>query len=278
MASEQERSHTHRHPSSTDGFITATDVSLEYRTSRKSSTLALDSVSVNIKSGEFVALIGPSGCGKSTFLKMLAGLEKSTSGSILIEGEDPARLVARHRVGVAFQDHALLPWLSVRQNLSLPFKIAGVPVDQARIDELLDLVGLVDFASARPSQLSGGMRQRVSIARALCLKPDVLLLDEPFGALDSVTRRHLNGELQKIWMAESVTTLLVTHSVEEAVVLADRVIVMTGRPGTIKRSQNIDLPRPRVESETRSEEFHRLVDDLTGDLEGSLRPAAEARR
>ncbi len=212
-------------------MITVTDVVVEYTVSRTQTVRALDGFDFRVGPGEFVAILGPSGCGKSTFLRAAAGLEPVTSGSISIEGSAPAAMVKSHRLGVAFQDHALLPWLSVRDNLRLPFSISRRRVDDARIDALLELVGLTSFASARPSQLSGGMRQRVSIARALMLDPDVLLLDEPFGALDAVTRRHLNRELQRIWMAEAVSTVLVTHSVDEAVTLADRVVVMTGRPG-----------------------------------------------
>lgn len=228
---------------------------------------AVDTVDLKIAKGEFVALLGPSGCGKSTILRLVAALEHPTTGRIVIEERDPLVLSREHRLGVAFQDHALLPWLTVKSNIALPYKVAGRAVDHGRIADLLGLVGLTGFENARPSQLSGGMRQRVSIARALVLNPDVLLLDEPFGALDAVTRRHMNVELQRIWGEERITTLLVTHSVEEALFLADRVIVMSGRPGRIIKSLDVPFERPRLPEVQRTPEFHQLADELTLALE-----------
>ncbi|WP_051172484.1 ABC transporter ATP-binding protein [Microbacterium indicum] len=224
---------------------------------------ALGTVDLEVAEGEFVAIIGPSGCGKSTVLRMMAGLETPSSGSVEIFGDDPHRLAKQHRLGVAFQEHALLPWASVRGNIALPFKVAGRPLDAERVDGLIDLVGLSGFEKARPKQLSGGMRQRASIARALALSPDLLLLDEPFGALDAVTRRRMNAELARIWAEERITTVLVTHDVDEALILADRVVVMTGRPGQVRTIRDVDFPRPRGADVTRSPEFHDLVDELT---------------
>ncbi len=155
----------------------------------------------------------------------------------------------------------------MHDNIALPFKIAGRRVDEPAISRLIELVGLASFGGARPRQLSGGMRQRVSIARALVLEPQVLLLDEPFGALDAVTRRQMNVELQRIWSARQITTMLITHSVDEALFLADRVVVMSGRPGRILREVTVPFTRPRDPSVMRSEEFHHLVDDLTAALE-----------
>ena len=225
--------------------------------------LALKGIELRIAEGEFIALIGPSGCGKSTLLHLVAALDEVTTGSILIDGEPPAALRDRHKLGIAFQDHALLPWLTVGANIALPFKLAGLAVDQNRVRHLIELVGLQGFEQARPGQLSGGMRQRAAIARSLCLEPALLLLDEPFGALDAVTRRRMNLELQGIWLERKLTTLMVTHSVEEALFLADRVIVMSGRPGVIIQDLQVPFPRPRLAEVMRSEEFHRMTDNLT---------------
>jgi NitT/TauT family transport system ATP-binding protein len=239
------------------------DVSKSYNLNRKESMLALKGINLAVADGEFVALLGPSGCGKSTLLHLVAALDEPSTGSILIDGNPPAVLRNQHRLGIAFQDHALLPWLTVMANLALPFKIAGRPVDTSRLKHLINLVGLQGFEQARPSQLSGGMRQRAAIARSLCLEPALLLLDEPFGALDAVTRRRMNIELQRIWQERKLTTLMVTHSVDEALFLADRVAVMSGRPGSIIQIVDVPFERPRP----RSEEFHKLADDLTALLE-----------
>jgi NitT/TauT family transport system ATP-binding protein len=174
---------------------------------------------------------------------------------------------AGHRLGIAFQEHALLPWRTVEGNLRLPFQLAGVAAAPARIRELIELVGLAGFEHARPAELSGGMRQRVAIARALALGPRLLLLDEPFGALDAVTRRRMNFELERIWLAGRPTTVLVTHSVEEAVLLADRVIVLTDRPGRVRVDCSIPFERPRPAALMRSGDFHRIADELTASLE-----------
>lgn len=225
--------------------------------------VAIDSVSLEIPNGQFLAILGPSGCGKSTILRMLASLDTPTSGTVSVMGANPADLARRHQLGVAFQDHALLPWLSVAENVALPFRVSGKVVDHARVKALIALVGLAGFEDARPSQMSGGMRQRASIARALILTPSLLLLDEPFGALDAVTRRQMNVELQRIWLEHKLTTILVTHSVDEAVFLADRVVVMSGRPGHVIRDVEINFDRPRSPDLMRSAQFHDLVDDLT---------------
>jgi NitT/TauT family transport system ATP-binding protein len=238
-------------------------VSKAYALDRRDSVLALKDVNLTIEDGEFVALLGPSGCGKSTLLHLVAALEEVSTGSILVDGESPALLRDQHRLGIAFQDHALLPWLSVKANVALPFKIAGLPVDSARVQHLIELVGLQGFEEARPSQLSGGMRQRAAIARSLCLEPTLLLLDEPFGALDAVTRRRMNLELQQIWLESSLTTLMVTHSVDEALFLADRVVVMSGRPGVIVEAIPVPFPRPRRIDCMRSQQFHQVIDHLT---------------
>jgi NitT/TauT family transport system ATP-binding protein len=223
---------------------------------------AIRHLTLSVAAGEFLAIVGPSGCGKSTLLHLVAGLEQPSAGSIHIGGAVPKELIDRHRLGVAFQDSALLPWLSVEGNLALPFRLAGLSVNRGRVSGLIELVGLQGFERARPSQLSGGMRQRAAIARSLCLDPEVLLLDEPFGALDAVTRRRLNIELERIWRGRAITTLLVTHSVEEALFLSDRTIVME-KPGAIAQIIEVPFPRPRTPELLRREQFHRLADQIT---------------
>jgi NitT/TauT family transport system ATP-binding protein len=242
-------------------------VTHEFPGSRGPAIRALDNVSVTIADRELVAVLGPSGCGKSTLLRLLAGLLVPTSGRVLVGGMDPAELSRRHRIGIAFQDHGLLPWLSTRANVGLPFRLAGQSSDDARVDELLRLVGLDGFAAARPAQLSGGMRQRVSIARALVLRPALLLLDEPMGSLDAVTRRRLTLELQRIWLADGVTTALVTHSVEEAVFLADRVVVLSPRPGRVLADRLVPFARPRDAGLLREPSFQQVAAELDTLLE-----------
>ena len=184
-----------------------------------------------------------------------------------INGQPPRELQAQHSLGIAFQEHALLPWRTVESNLRLPFEIAGLAAPPDRIGELVTLAGLQGFEHTRPAELSGGMRQRVAIARALALQPKLLLLDEPFGALDAVTRRRMNFELERIWLESRPTTLMVTHSVEEAVLLADRVLVLTERPGRVRMDTGVTFARPRSAALMRTAEFHRLADELTAHLE-----------
>jgi NitT/TauT family transport system ATP-binding protein len=233
----------------------------------KQSFAALGPIDVQVPDGQFVALIGPSGCGKSTVLHLLAGLDEPTTGEVQINGQPPRELQAQHALGIAFQEHALLPWRTVEGNLRLPFEVAGLTAAKERISELIALVGLDGFEHARPAELSGGMRQRVAIARALALKPKLLLLDEPFGALDAVTRRRMNFELERIWLESRPTTVMVTHSVEEAVLLADRILVLTERPGRVRIDTPVGFSRPRPAALMRTPEFHRLADELTASLE-----------
>jgi len=238
------------------------DVSKRYSARRGVIVEAIRHLNLTIRSGEFLAIVGPSGCGKSTLLHLVAGLEQPSSGDIRIGAAVPEEVARHHRLGIAFQDSALLPWLSVAGNLALPFKLAGLPVNRDRVSNLIDLVGLKGFERTRPSQLSGGMRKRAAIARSLCLEPDVLLLDEPFGALDVVTRRRLNIELERIWRDRPITTLLVTHSVEEALFLSDRTVVME-KPGAIAQVVEVPFARPRTPDLLRRDEFHHLTDQIT---------------
>jgi len=207
---------------------------------------ALGPVDLKIREGEFVSLLGPSGCGKSTLLRIIAGLDTSSTGSVMVD----ARAKSSRGIGFVFQEPTLMPWASVRDNVRLPLRLTGDASDAslARIDELLTRVGLAEFADAYPRELSGGMKMRASLARALVTDPDVLLLDEPFAALDEITRFRLNDDLLALWRDLRKTVVFVTHSVFESVFLSQRVIVMTARPGRIFAERRIDAPEPREES------------------------------
>jgi NitT/TauT family transport system ATP-binding protein len=213
---------------------------------------ALDRIDAQLHQGEFVTLLGPSGCGKSTLLRLVAGLSAPTSGKIeLVPGGDAARLA------FVFQSATLMPWANVAANVRLPLDLAGVPPAQsdARVRAALELVGLPEFARAYPRELSGGMRMRASIARALVTQPRLLLMDEPFGALDEITRARLDGEIRGLWAQQGLTVLFVTHSIYEAVFLSTRVLVMSPRPGRILREVTIDEPHPRTDAFRVSERF-----------------------
>ena len=246
-------------PAPRAGAIEARDVGQVFRTSTQD-VIALSDVSIDVKPGRFVVLVGPSGCGKSTLLMMMAGLLQQTSGTITINGVPIAR-PDPDRVGVVFQEPSLFPWLTAEENVEFPLALRGVAKAErrARAQDAITLVGLDGFGRRHPHELSGGMKQRVSIARGLVQDPPVLLMDEPFAALDEQTRMTMGDELLRIWAATGKTVVFVTHSLTEAVYLADEVLVMSARPGRIVDHLQIALPRPRT------------YDMLSGDAFGSLR-------
>jgi NitT/TauT family transport system ATP-binding protein len=208
--------------------------------------VVLDDVSLSVNEGAFVCVVGPSGCGKTTLLRLLAGLAMPTRGEVIFEGE---RLThPRRRIGFVFQQSNLMPWRSALDNICLPLELQGRPNDEQvrRARQMVALVGLEGFEAALPRDLSGGMAQRVALGRALVHEPDVLLLDEPFGALDALTRERMAFELLRVWSARPVTVVMVTHSISEAILLADQVIVLSSRPGTIRLGVEVPLPRPRT--------------------------------
>lgn len=226
------------------GFIECLGVGKTYQ-GRGGAVEALRNVSLSCVRGEFVCLLGLSGCGKSTLLQMIAGLEAPTTGQIIVDGREldgPSPVSS-----IVFQDHGLFPWMTVQGNVEFNLKARGISRAERRAkgQEMLALTGLSDFATRYPHELSGGMRQRVGIARALTTKPRALLMDEPFGALDAQTRGHLQTELLDIWALQQTTVLFVTHSIDEAVFLADRILVFTPRPGQLSATVTVDLPRPR---------------------------------
>ena len=192
--------------------------------------------------GQTTALVGPSGCGKSTLLRLIAGLEAPSAGTVRIGGDTPAARARQGGIGMAFQDASLLPWRTVRGNVALALRLARKPADAAAVDRLIDLVGLTGFGDARPAALSGGMRQRAAIARCLVTEPGLLLLDEPFAAVDALTRTRLGAELPPLWRARGTTAILVTHSVDEAVALSDRVLVLSPRPARVVADIATDTP------------------------------------
>jgi NitT/TauT family transport system ATP-binding protein len=221
---------------------------------------AVQPIDLTFAAGQTTALVGPSGCGKSTILRMIAGLEAPSAGHVEIGGQPPAETLRKANLSVAFQDPSLLPWRSVRKNIELALTLARRPIKAGEVDQLISLVGLDGFADTRPAELSGGMRQRAAIARALSTRPALLLLDEPFGAVDELTRQQLASDLPGIWEARGTTTILVTHSVSEAVMLSDRIVVLSARPAQIVADIAIDLPRPRQIELSRQPKFAELVD------------------
>ncbi len=244
-------------PRRRQAIVELEDVSVEF-TSDRGSVVALQDVSLTIDSGDFLTVIGPSGCGKSTLLRVIADLVAPTSGSARVLGQPPKAARERKEIGFVFQEDALLPWRSVRANVELPLQVGArraVPANAMTPSQLLTLVGLADRELALPHELSGGMRQRVAIARALVTGPRLLLMDEPFGALDEITRDRLNQELVQIWQKTGTTIVFVTHSISEALFLGRRVLVLAARPGRVLDIATTDLPEPRRLAVRESEPF-----------------------
>jgi NitT/TauT family transport system ATP-binding protein len=230
----------------------------------KGGTTALENIDLEIEQGEFVSLIGPSGCGKSTLLRIIGDLIEPSSGELTVNGKSARQARRDHDYGVVFQDAVLYDWRTVAKNIALPLELAGWERERrrTRTKEMLDLVELQGFGEHHPWQLSGGMQQRVAIARALSFDPALLLMDEPFGALDEMTRERLNAELLRIWQASSSTVVFVTHSIAEAVFLSTRVVVMSPRPGRISRIIPIDLPQPRSAATREEPRFFELATEV----------------
>ncbi|TML87328.1 MAG: ABC transporter ATP-binding protein [Actinobacteria bacterium] len=237
----------------------------------KGGTVALRDIDLEIEPGEFVSLIGPSGCGKSTLLRIVGDLIQPSEGRVTVNGKPARKAREDHDYGIVFQDAVLYDWRTVSKNIALPLELAGTPRQerQAKVEQMLELVELQGFGDHHPWQLSGGMQQRVSIARALSFDPALLLMDEPFGALDEMTRERLNMELLKIWAETGSTIVFVTHSISEAVFLSTRVAVMSARPGRISNVIPIDLPQPRGEATREDPHFFELVTDVREALHGS---------
>jgi NitT/TauT family transport system ATP-binding protein len=241
-----------------------------YFGSNESAVHALDQVSIDIYEEEFISIIGPSGCGKSTLLNLLGGLIQPTQGKILLKGMPIDRRRHKGILGYVFQEAVLLPWRNIIENILLSIEVVGKNRNNYRqkARELLALVGLSDFESASPDQLSGGMKQRACIARALILDPNILLMDEPFGALDEITRTRMNEELQDIWLKTRKTIVFVTHSVQEAAFLADRVAIISHRPGRLIGMVDIPFPRPREMDLLADPEFQKIAQQLRNHLYG----------
>ncbi len=248
--------------------MTVDKVSLTY-SGGSQQVKALDDVTFSVEPGQFVSILGPSGCGKSTLLRLAAGFMRPSAGSITMGGLDPAAAREQGLIGIVFQSPVLLPWRSVLQNVAFLLELSGIVKSERhdRAKRYIDLVGLRNFENSRPHELSGGMQQRASIARALAFQPSVLLMDEPFGALDALTRDRMGFDLLKIWRKERKTVLFITHSVQEAVLLSDRVLVMSPRPGRIRKASSIELERPRSKDDRHRPIFVDYCRQFLSDLE-----------
>ncbi len=256
------------------GSLRIEDMGFTYVSPRGEAVVAIERVDLDVEAGKFVCLLGPSGCGKTTLLLIVAGLLRPSRGKVFLDRTPLAEVDGlSRRIGVVFQEHALFPWLTVRDNIEFPLRIQGWAPDRrrAQVDKFVELVKLGSWAKKKPSQLSGGMKQRVGIARALSLDPELLLMDEPFGALDAQTRSLMQEELLRIWEHETKTVLFVTHSIPEAIYLADRIVVMTSHPGRVTAVIEVSQPRPR---DVTSAEFNRVQRQVLDLLGPEIRKAA----
>jgi NitT/TauT family transport system ATP-binding protein len=220
----------------------------------------LDRISLNVNKGEFVSVVGPSGCGKTTLLKTIGGLVKPTSGEVFLDGLPPIQRRREGYLGFVFQNPVLLPWRTLEQNVTLPLQILHQnPFPSERIARVLNMLGLAGFEDSYPKQLSGGMQQRAALARVLLYEPSLLLMDEPFGAVDEIIRSRLNFELLKVWEEFHTTIIFVTHAIDEAILLSDKVVILSSRPAGISQIMTVSLPRPRSADTINLQEFHKLV-------------------
>lgn len=250
--------------------ISLDHVSMTYQAEGGNSVTALTNVSMDIQKGEFVSLLGPSGCGKTTLLRIMADLLEPTEGMVTVAGESPKAARLDKKYGIVFQGSVLYDWRTVRKNVRLPLEVMKINKEEweDRVDTMLDLVGLSDFGNHYPHQLSGGMQQRVSIARALAINPEILLMDEPFSALDEFTREKLHEDLLRIWRRTNKTIVFVTHNIAEAVYLSDRVCVLSPHPGRLSAIVDIDLPRPRTREMREEAGFYSLIAKIRNSFEG----------
>lgn len=257
-------------PNITNTEIMLRDIGMVYRTNDGRDVTALTGVTLDIKKGEFVSLVGPSGCGKTTLLRIIADLLQPTSGDIKIADETPREARLKRRYGIVFQNAVLYEWRTVKKNIMMPLEIMHVPLKEReeRAMKMLELVGLTEFANHYPNQLSGGMQQRVGIARALAIQPEILLMDEPFSALDEFTREKLHIDLLKIWRKTNKTIIFVTHNIQESVFLSDKVCVLSPHPGRLSAVVDITLPRPRTMEMKSTPEFTELVAKVRNSFEG----------
>jgi NitT/TauT family transport system ATP-binding protein len=247
------------------------DVSMIYQDKNGGQPVtALQNVNLEIKEGEFISLLGPSGCGKTTLLRIIADLLQPSIGKVTVRGQSPREVRLQKKYGIVFQNPVLYDWRTVRRNVCMPMELLGMkkPDRTSRVTEMLDLVGLSDFGKHYPYELSGGMQQRVGIARALAINPEILLMDEPFSALDEFTREKLHEDLLNIWNKTNKTIVFVTHNISEAVFLSDRVVVLSPHPGRVSAVIDIDIPRPRNMESKQSKQFYDYITKIRNSFEG----------